>query len=103
MVRPSCVHKKQACVALYMPMVRDTCHLSGKLERELKSVAVDAGGSVNASGLFLSPASTAMSVTKATGVYRRSVLYFPRHMINADLLAMLDRGDYFILTHLYVP
>ena len=62
--------------------------------------AVDAGGSVNASGLFLSPAST---VSKATGINRRSVLFFPRHVINADLLAMLDRGDYFILTYLYVP
>jgi hypothetical protein len=44
-------------------------------------------GSVNASGLFLSPAST---VTRATGV---SVLFLPHHVIDGDLLAMLDRGD----------
>ena len=55
---------------------------------------------VNASGLFLSPASTAIYVTKATGINRRSVLFIPHHVIDADLLEMLDRGDY---THLYVP
>ena len=67
---------KQPCVALYMPMVRDTYHLSGQVERDLKSAAVDAGGSVNASGLFLSPASTAISVTS---VNKCSVVFIPHH------------------------
>lgn len=86
--------KNGPSVGLYIPMVRE--HLDGYLtsivEKKVKDAVKDAGGLVNHSGLFLSTTSTASSVTKASGVNRRSVMLLPRDKVSADMLEKLDHS-----------
>ena len=97
MVRPSVQHKREASIALYMVTVREHCSLSPEKERELKDVIKSVGGSINQSGLFLSTTSTATTVTKHTGVVRRSVAFIPRSRVGIDLLEALDTGIYILV------
>ena len=92
MVRPSVQHKKEASIALYMVSVREHCSLSPEMEKELKDAIKSVGGSINQSGLFLSTTSTATTVTKQSGVNRRSVAFIPRDQVGIDLLEALDAG-----------
>lgn len=92
MVRPSCKHKKEMAIALYMPTAREVCGLTPLVEKELKSTIKEVGGDCNGSGLFLATTSTASIVSKLTGVNRRSVMFIPRCAVDSDLLECLDKG-----------
>ena len=87
--------KAQKAIALYMVSVREHCSLSPEMEKELKEVIKSVGGSINQSGLFLSTTSTATTVTKESGVNRRSVAFIPRGQVGIDLLETLDSGTSF--------
>ena len=95
MVRPNCSHKKEASIALYMPMVREHCELSPEFERNLKLSVKEIGGSVNMSGVFLCTSSTDCKLHKENSVNRRSVTFIPRSKIDMDLKEQLDQGKVF--------
>ncbi len=92
MVRPNCKHASEPAVALYMPMIREHCDLTTESERQFKLAVKDLGGENNKSGLFLSTTSKAATVSKATGINRRSVTFIPRAKIDKDLLERFDMG-----------
>ena len=92
MVRPNCRHKKEDCIAIYMPMVREHCELSPEFERNLKQSVKELGGSVNMSGIFLCTSSTDCKMHKGNSVNRRSVTFIPRGKVDMDLKEQLDQG-----------
>ena len=84
--------EKELVVGLYMPMIRQ--YVPDLNEKSMKEAVREAGGSINQSGLFLAATSEALSVTSASGINRRSVVYVPRMKISRGVLRRLDRCKY---------
>ena len=84
-------------MGLYMPMIRQ--YVPDLDDKKMKETVKQAGGSINRSGLFLAPASKVDTVTSASGVNRRSVIYIPRLKISKGVLKRLDRCKYKIITN----
>ena len=95
MVR-SCVLRRgstrEPAVALYLPMVRE--YVPYFDEKAVKEAVKLAGGEINQSGLFLASTSNALTVSSATGINRRSVMYVLCAKLTTGVLKRLDRCEY---------
>ena len=77
-----------------MPLIREHCGLPVDVEKQVKDIIKKNGGVINGSAVFLSTTSTAVTVTKETGVNRRAVMFIPHLLLSCDELQGIKDGEY---------